>query len=218
MTVTIVQAAAYAGRLQPDEAETLLAGLRQAVVDSTEIAIIWSSSRASPDALAGLIEGFIDGFLEGADHWAADLKRLFHLVGVGTEVALTEFFARPLFEAKPSGLLPQSTQAVSDLQGIKNFAAVVRWLDAVGPETAFNTLRDLIPDASDIGIMIANAVGGWAAELASKAKHPVEVGRHIGRLLGRAVLEFIRAELEPGVWMAGELISAPIGSAEAGTP
>lgn len=218
MTVTIIQAAAYAGRLQPDEAETLFAGLRQAVVDSAEIATVWSYPQASPDALAGLVLGFIDGFIDGVEHWVADLKTLFRFVGVGTTIALTEFFARPLFEEKPSGLLPQSAQTLSDLQGIKNFAAVVRWLDAVGPETAFNALRELIPDTSDMALMIANAVGGWTAELASKGTQPVEVGKHIGRLFGRAVLEFIRAALEPGVWMAGELISAPASSAEAGTP
>lgn len=145
----------------------------------------------------GFVEGFVLGFLDGAKLWLNDLSALARLVGVGTTVGLAEFFARPLFESDPAGLMPQTRRALENLNTVKRLKPVFQWLSAVGPEEAVRTLRELIPTAEDIAAIVGRAVGEWFAKLVALAPDSTAVGEQVGRLVGRVVLEIIRCDVEP---------------------
>lgn len=145
----------------------------------------------------GYAEGFVAGFLDGARLWRDEFQAMLRLVGVGTVVSVAEFFVRPLTEDDPEGLLPQSKKALAKLNSLRTLRPVLLWLDAVDPEEALNTLRQLIPSADEMLEIIVLAGRDWLLNLCEKARDAVGLGEQCGRLFGRLAIELIRADVEP---------------------
>jgi len=145
----------------------------------------------------GYAEGFVAGFIDGAELWRKEFDAMLRLVGVGTVVGVAEFFARPILEDNPEGLLPQSKEALSTLNTLRTLKPVLLWLDAVGVEKAAATMKELLPSADEVLEIIEVAGREWLLELCKLAPDARAMGKQCGRLLGRLVLEMIRADVEP---------------------
>ncbi|MFZ5762736.1 MAG: hypothetical protein ACOY8P_07420 [Thermodesulfobacteriota bacterium] len=145
----------------------------------------------------GYVEGFAAGFLDGAKLWRDEFTAMLRLVGVGTIVGVAEFFVRPLVESDPEGLMPQSQEALSRLNSLRTMKPVLLWLDAVGMETALDTLRHLIPTADELTEVVILAGRDWLLELCGKAQDARAMGAQCGRLFGRLALELMRGGVEP---------------------
>lgn len=169
-------------------------------VDSLALAkyLAMTSKPAYPAAASiGFVVGFADGFVAGAGIWLTELKALFRLAGVGTTVGLAEFFARPLIEENPAGLLPQTRQALELLNTMRRLRPVFLWLEEVGPAQAVQALRELIPTADDLVTILGRLAGDVVAAQIRTAPDGFASGEHIGKLTGRVTLEIIRAAVEP---------------------
>lgn len=202
-----------AGAVAAEQRAAVQTVVGEALVAAPElgrIALAWSRPDFGLRATSGFLTGFCEGFGEGVEEWVVDLNRLFRLVGIGSVVGLTEFFARPVLESEPVGLLPQSREAVESLQAVRTLAPVVRWLDAVGPAQVLAELRDLMPAAAELATILANAGARWGAEVLALADDAIAVGRKIGGLAGRVVLELIRAVVEPQALGIGAALETPV--------
>lgn len=221
MAVGVDQAAALSNRLRPDERSQLLEAVGEAlgrVPPLSDLALAWARPDYGAVGTVGFVAGFCDGFLDGADHWASDLKRLLRLVGIGTVVGVTEFFVRPIVEDDPTGLLPQTQEALESLNAVRVLGPVARWLDTVGPVEALATLRDLMPTAGDLAVLIGRAAGDWLLGLVAKAVDPYAAGRYVGVLVGRVVLELVRAVIEPDAFALGAALETPLPTGQESAP
>jgi hypothetical protein len=83
------------------------------------------------------------------------------------------------------------------------------WLSNVTPEDAVRTIRELIPTAGDLVEILGRVAGEWLTAEILTAPDPYASGEHIGRLVGRIILEIIRADVEPlefiGIMAAAQL-------------
>jgi len=69
--------------------------------------------------------------------------------------------------------------------------------DRANKRAAQSNLREAIPTAEEVGLMIGHAIAEWLSALVRLAPDDVAVGRKVGRLFGRVFLEMIRGVLEP---------------------
>jgi hypothetical protein len=147
---------------------------------------------------AGFLEGFADGFVDGAKRWMRELSAYLVILGRGFALTFEELWDHPLAsEDQAAGLAPETRAALQQLRSLQLMRQVIRWLGSVGPAEAFDALREAIPTAEEVGLMIGHAIAEWLSALVRLAPDDVAVGRKVGRLFGRVFLEMIRGVLEP---------------------
>lgn len=215
----------YSGQLSVGERNALADALTRGLTDAcaairldsvarVRILLMLQDGSFGVRCTIGFLEGFQIGFLKGVSVWDEEFTAYLKIMGVGVKLGAAEFFFRPIVEeGEVAGLSPQTRAELERYRTLQLLVPVLQWLNAVGPVEAIETLREILPTAEDIFIMIGRAAQRWAttwlAELVATAPDAVAAGKHVGKLVGRVTLELVRNFLEPAP------LSAELGLASA---
>jgi hypothetical protein len=163
----------------------------------------------------GFLDGFADGFVDGGKRWLRELFAYLTILGRGYAITFEELWNHPLAsEEEARGLSPATQATLEQLRSLQLMRQVIRWLAAIGPADALEALREAIPTAEEIGLMIGHAIAEWLADLIRLAPDAVATGQKVGRLLGRVCLELIRGVVEPQPVSIGLTAAGIIGDVE----
>jgi hypothetical protein len=168
----------------------------------------------------GVLEGVMVGGGAHLRTWRDDLQSTVRVgvrflkddalvvIPVGTAVSLYEFF-RTDFDPKTSGQLSPAVEAILErLKIIHEYEPVLAMLDVLNEKTKDKSLLVLFNIAGqDIWDTMKAAGWGWARSFLLLTDEAEKQGQKLGELLGAAIVELVRAFVEPPELSMAELIT-----------
>jgi hypothetical protein len=163
--------------------------------------------------------GAVDGGVERLQVWKSELESTVRgllkiikedgllVIPVGTMVGLYEFF-RTDVDAKTSGQLsPESAAVLERLQIIHSYQPVFMMLDLLDDRYRTKDFFELLGMAAeDILEALKTSSLAWVNSVLAMTGDAEKQGQAIGRFIGAAVVELIRAFVEPPSLTIAELI------------
>lgn len=171
----------------------------------------------------GFLDGFWSGVSDRAAAWARDcqdtltrlrdlllridVKEIVTTVRVGLATSIWEFFRRPPLTIADASLSASTIDALKDLALLHDLYPFFQWLEFFEDKRRTSSFLGAVSDlAESIAIVL---LGEARSELHAilVESDPERQGARVGRLIGGALVEMVRAIAEPTAFTVAEMIT-----------
>jgi hypothetical protein len=168
--------------------------------------------------------GFVEGFMDGGGNrlrvWRDELDATFKalvklakddnlvVIPVGIGVGLYEFFWRKFEPETPVGLAPETVEVLERLKVIHEFGPVFMMLGLLNEKFKTRSLLESLNlIAEDIAAALVETSGNWVRSFLLATGDADKQGQMLGRFIGEAFVELVRAFVEPPALDMAQLIT-----------
>lgn len=177
-----------------------------------------------PEYVAAFGLSFLEGVMAGGGErlrvWERDLESSVRglvrfvrrdgllMLPIGTMVGLYEFFRTAFDPEVPAGISPEVARAVDRLAIIHDYQPIFVMLDVLNDKYRTKSLLELFNMTGDaIWESLRTAATSWVNSLLAATGDAEKQGRILGTFIGEAVVELVRAFVEPPALSVFELAS-----------